>query len=1301
MRYRKRIIALALAIVLLAALAWLAGTTGGLRFIATRVLPELPVTVEAAAIEGRLVGPLALSGVEVQGAGFSGSIARIELDWRPAALLKRTIEVVSLRIESPEFMLETTAAATPKDAGTPFDPASFSLPLAFVVSGLRLDDGRLSNADGVLVDEIQLELAGRASGRELTLDRLALDSTRGGIDGHLRASLAAGQPWDADLDWSVSLEAQQLAGRSLISGPLDRLAFTQEISAPLSARAEGVLRGLPGTPSWAIDLEVPPLADGAAWPELLHGAAARLKLEGELADSTLAGQVELPQLLAGEVEIEGALGWVDGAMRLEALGLELPDGAQLTADGRFEPGETPAGEFTVRGRGIGWPLDAAEPAVAFAEFSLRGNGAGTSWRVVADGRARRGGLPETAIEAVLAWDGSRLVAERLGLDSAGGELQAVMQGVLDTQDGRLDYRLSGDAELQLPELFPLALQFAGRGDADGLRLETLDAQLLDGTAQGAGWLRWAEVADSEFTLQFDELDPALAAPGWPGRLSGSLSLQGLPTADDGLELVLESLAGELKSLPVSGSARLAADSRALSLGAATLRIGDASLEASGRLGEERVSLDASLDVPDLEQLDAQAHGRLSARARAQGSRAAPQLELQAEGRALRWAGRWLRTLDLAATVDLSGAQRSTVLAEAKGFAVAPGLALNLRLEGDGTPLEHQLQLELDRPRSAERLELALEGRLAEGDWQGMLTRLVLADAQQDIWRLQAPAELQAGSGTAELGSTCMGGTLGQLCLAGEWQRAGDWQGEASLEKLDLARVAEWLGTGINASGMVTGGLRIEAGAQGFRRLDGSLEVTAGELRLVEQESAALLAWQGGLLALDGDEEEARAELSFSLAEGDRAEGRLVAGWNEADPPLAGRLVAELGQLQIISEILPELARLDGRVSARANITGTLGAPVIDGRFEWLEGAAAIPELGLQPDEINLVAELADGALSFRATGRSGDGTFESRGRFDLSAEGVEGRAMLEGEDLLMAELPDVRITASPDLRLHYTGQAIGLGGTVEIPSARISGFGGPTAVRVSSDEVIVGQRSQAPEEGLAVTSRIRVTVGPDVQVEAAGLRGRIEGDLLTVTEPKGLPWGRGELRVVDGTFGIFGQQLEIETGRLLYTGGPLENPGLEIRAVREVDDVTAGAMVRGTLKQPEISIYSDPPMPRAEALSYLTLGKSLDDLQSGEQTTINQAANSLALTGGGLIAQDLGRRLGFDEIAVTADTTSEGAALVVSKYLGGGLYVSYGLGLFDAINTLRLRYQVNNRLSLEAASGDEAEADLFYTFERD
>jgi translocation and assembly module TamB len=399
-------------------------------------------------------------------------------------------------------------------------------------------------------------------------------------------------------------------------------------------------------------------------------------------------------------------------------------------------------------------------------------------------------------------------------------------------------------------------------------------------------------------------------------------------------------------------------------------------------------------------------------------------------------------------------------------------------------------------------------------------------------------------------------------------------------------------------------------------------------------------------------------------------------------------------------MLPELAQLEGRALLAASLSGSLGEPLVNGRFEWLGGSAEIPALGIHPREIEVRATLERGALRFDATGQSGEGSFSADGSFDLAAETMQGHATLRGDKLLLVDLPEARVAANPNLELNYADRAIKISGEVTIPKARITGVGGPGAVTASPDEVIVGPRAREEAEDLSLSSRVRVEVGPDVQVQAKGLRGRIEGNLLTVAQPRALPWGRGELRVVNGTFSAFGQRLVIETGRLLYTGGPLENPGLDIRAIRRVDEITAGALVRGTLNQPEISVYSEPPMPRAEALSYLTLGKSLDQLQAGEQTTVNQAANSLAMSGGGLIARDLGRRLGLDEVSVAADDTG-GTSVVISKYLGAGIYLSYGLGLFDTVNTLRLRYQINRRLSIEATSGIESAADLFYTFERD
>jgi translocation and assembly module TamB len=1304
-KYRKRILLLIVLplVALLGAAGWLGGTTAGLRFIVARALPLLPVTVEIDLIEGRLVGPIVLGRLDFVAPGASGEIARVELDWRPAALLGRTLHIDALRIIEPRIeWLGLESSAAPGEAGGGAG-GPFSLPVDVTLDHVAISDGTLRTSSEVVVEGVELALSGAASGRELTLRSLQMHSSRGEVTGRAHVSLDPAQPWDIDLEWQLAVQDTSFAGHTRLTGLPSELGLAQDISAPLVARLDGTVRGLPDTPSWALDLVVEPLpANTSLWPEVLDGFSARLDIDGDIEDSLVAGDFELPAYLAGSTGIEAQGGWVENIARLRSLELSLQDGATLSGNGWFEPTDTPAAEFMLSGDGLGWPLDGGAREIDLPRMQLRGAGAGNQWDINADASVRRDGLPELEVEALVHWAGTLLTVESLRLRSADEAVSASASGVLDTGEGRLAYRVAASGDARLPDLPPLALELEAEGDAQGLRVETLSADLLGGTVGGAGRIAWAGGQAADFRLEFADLDPAALAPAWPGRLAGTLELDGLPAAANGLEVTLSSLRGELKSLPVSGDASLNIGAGEYLLRSATIALGEASLEASGRLDDVAVSLAAALDIPALEQLYAEGRGKLSASASITGARATPRIELTATGERLRWGTSRARVLDLDATVDLSGAAVSNVVAEMKGFALRPGRGASVRLEAGGFPQDHRARLELERPYLGQAFLVTLEGNLAGQHWSALLNEIILSDEELPVWSLQAPARLEVDSGAVSLAESCMDGTFGLFCVEGAWNRTGPWRGSATLSRLDLDPLSRRFGDGLLATGVLTGKVDIQADDELFRSLSGGLELTAGEVRPADDADKLLLSWLGGSLELTGDDETAVASLSVKLSGDDHVDGHVADGWNAADAPVDGRFDAEFSQLQLLPILLPELAELQGDARMYAVVAGTLGAPVVEAGFSLQDGSVDMPTLGLRPSDLQANATLgAGGELSFKVTGRSGTGTFESAGRFDLAADGVEGRATLKGENVLLANLAEAQVAASPDLKFRYSGRELAIGGEVEIPFARITELGGATAISTSPDEVLVGARAPAEDEGMRVTSRVRVSVGPDVQVNAAGLRGNVEGSILTVFQPEMLPWGRGELRVVDGTFGVFGQRLEIQTGRLIYTGGPLENPGLEIRAVRRVDDVTAGALVRGTLQQPEISVYSDPPMPRADALSYLTIGRSLSDLQSGERRTVNQAANSLALSGGNLIAGDLGKRLGFDEVAITGDGTGEGASLVLSRYMGGGLYVGYGLGLFDTVNTLRLRFQINRRLSLETISGDEHAGDLFYTFERD
>lgn len=1302
MKHPKTTILLAMLAVLLglgAALAWLAGTTSGLRFLADRALPHLPLELDAAELEGRLIGPLRVGAASIETPGLVGQVDGLALDWRPLALLRGRVHVLELGIDTPQLYISTDPAAEP--APPDADPAELpSLPIGIRVDRFQLNDGALWVDGEPVLTGLQVVVAGQASGQRLRLEQVDIRSDQGEIAGRAHASMAKRERWDIDLAWQIVVEEHSLAGRTRASGRLDRLNIVQELTGLADARAEGTIQGLPAAPRWDLELALAPLGSGP-WDDVMAGFAAELQLAGELSDSHLAGWLALPAALPQRVDVDLRGGWREGLATLDTGSLVSAGLGRIEASGRVGFDPELAGTFRLEASDFRWPPGEAQPEIEVPALAIDGEGAGERWSAGIEGTLRREGLPDTGLSADLQLDGQRVTVRALQLDAMDESLRAAIRGMVDFSGEQLAYEFEAEARAELADYPALHAELHARGDEAGIDVERLQATLLGGEIEGQGRIAWDGTEGADFTLGFAALDPGQVAPEWPGRLSGRLAVRGLPDAPGGLVLELEGLEGELRTLPVSGRASVNHVGDAWTVRELEIGLGENRLEVSGQWSPDGVLLDARLAAPALETVDPGLSGRISARLRAEGPIDAPRIRLEAEGGRLRWQDTRVRALELDADIDVAGKAASMLRLSAAGVATAPGPGASIRLDGEGFPAEHRLALSLERRRPQQELALTLAGGWVDAAWQGRIETLGLSEEAETIWALEAPASLEVAADRAALGEACMDGTFGRLCIDGRWTAPRTVQGHALLAELDLGPLSEWLGMGLLAKGVVTGEITVEADETGFREMRGGIELTGGHVRLAGEDSPPLLEWAGGSLELEGDEAEARASLSLRLAGDDHVTALVTAGWNEADPPLQGELEAELGELQLLIELLPELAELEGRARASATLAGTLAAPDLRGRFEWRDGAAQVPALGLRPEDINLIARIEDGILDFQASARLGDGELEADGRFDLTQPAVAGQASLRGESLLVANLPEARVTANLDLALDYAGNELKLSGDVVIPFARISGVGGPTAITASPDEVIVGPRARVEEEGLRVTSRVRVSVGPDVQVQAAGLRGRVEGEILTVVQPQALPWGRGELRVVDGTFGAFGQRLEIETGRLLYTGGPLDNPGLDIRAVRKVDEVTAGALVRGTLQHPEISVYSNPPMPRAEALSYLTLGKSLDQLQSGEQTTLNQAAQSLALSGGGLIAQDLGRRLGFDEVSVTADDVTGGAALVVSKYLGGGLYVSYGLGLFDTVNTLRLRYQINQRLSLEATSGEESAADLFYTFERD
>jgi translocation and assembly module TamB len=308
-----------------------------------------------------------------------------------------------------------------------------------------------------------------------------------------------------------------------------------------------------------------------------------------------------------------------------------------------------------------------------------------------------------------------------------------------------------------------------------------------------------------------------------------------------------------------------------------------------------------------------------------------------------------------------------------------------------------------------------------------------------------------------------------------------------------------------------------------------------------------------------------------------------------------------------------------------------------------------------------------------------------------------GKMRLKVENLRVVDVPEAQIDASPDLEFRIDGRRIEVDGAVKVPNAKIVPTDLTNAVRASSDEVLVGAEPVDPSKRFEVVSNISLTLGDKVTIDTFGLTARLTGTLVLRDGTEDVTRGTGELSIEEGKYTAYGRRLDIERGRLVFSGGPVNNPGVDIRAVKQYPDVKAGVNVRGTLVQPRITFFSEPSLPQSQILSLILAGGSLETAKS--QTNNGQSGNELLAQGSAILAQQLGSRVGIEDVALESDLDNQ-TSLVLGKYLSPRLYVSYGISFTEQLNTLKLRYTLSDRWTIKTEMGQARGADLVYTIEK-
>jgi len=997
----------------------------------------------------------------------------------------------------------------------------------------------------------------------------------------------------------------------------------------------------------------------------------------------------------------------DGQARIHAFSVETPDlGVELAAEAGL------AMPYPL-GLELDWRLRLPESVAGGLEAEdARG-------RLVLDGDLERLGFRHRVLAPVrLAGEGElrdlagtpgwRLEQrwEPLGWRLPDGRHLALETGQLTSEGTLDDYRLTLATTLTVPDLPPQQVEFTGQGNLERLEELRLASRSAAGELVLAGTAGWLEVPFWDLRIEGDALDPALIDPQLMGRLALRARSDGRLDPESGLaaSLDLERLDGRLRDYPVSarGSARLEDGVRVVTPGIEA-RIGGNRLDLAGQVDVARPDLRLAIDAPSLDALWPGLRGRLTGNGRLAGSWREPSVDLRLSGRETGYGDLQVASLDLQARGTLQANSSLTLdLALAGVTQGGAELAERVALTGRGPIEAHHLTLEADTAEG--RLGLRLEGGVSEGPrWAGRLTRFDLDETRLGAWRLTAPARLEADAQTASLSLLCLAQDDARLCVEGSRDPESGRRAVVDLTDFPLTLLDPFLPENARLEGQLSAGARLrdEEGLEVLAQLRTRQAVLQVQGLNGAPESIRIRALAADASLRDGGLD---ASASLSFAQGGRASAKLTTRPEGETHRLDGEARASLSELRWVEALAPELREVTGRIEADLTLAGTLENPDFHGELRLADGRFQVPNAGTVVEQVALHARARGlDRLILNGEAHSGPGRIVLAGELGLRPNGAPWAELgLSGERFLAVQRREADVLVSPDLALTLEARNIDLTGTLTIPEASIELRElPPQAVSVSPDEVIV---DAPPVEASPwqVHTRVTLILGDRVRLSAFGLSARLAGEVAVDDRPPRPVRAEGEIRIEDGRYKAYGQDLTVERGVLVFQG-PADNPGLDIRAVRHVPDyeVTAGIAIGGTLQEPRSRVFSEPAMEDSEAMAFLLTGRPLSGASESDAGVLMTAITSFGLEQGGLVTRQVGQAVGIDEVVLESEGQLEQSALMLGKHLSSRLYVRYTVGLFERASVLMLRYKLTRSLSLETQTSGEAQSmDLIYRIER-
>ena len=897
-------------------------------------------------------------------------------------------------------------------------------------------------------------------------------------------------------------------------------------------------------------------------------------------------------------------------------------------------------------------------------------------------------------------------------------------------DGRLkivgnleDYQIHLKTDLVGKDLPETSVTTRGQINASRVILPEIDLFLLNGVATGAIAASWNNGADWIADLAFRQLDPGQQWEQMSGKLDGIISVRG--SAENGewaMNVDDAQIRGELRGFPLRLNARASRTRDGQwSIPALTLLNADNELALQGVAGND-LDINMQLDFPTIQALVPGVAGNIKATANISGNSATPDIVLGANTSLLVAGNTLYKDLVIKSSIASAGTSKSSINLDLGELVSGGNTITNIAGRINGTRYDHKIAINLNGP-SQTTLNLQAKGNLPDarerdvpsGDWLGQLRNMSLELPGHNL-QLSKPSKvtwLQDGK-RLKIDKHCWQDKDATLCLEEPINANNSGTAKVALRNYQLDRLNNYLPANTRVEGELgaTSNLKWNSAKDNPFAVELQADVTDGAIILGSNnadQSPLRLPYEKLSLTSRTEPKAIVSSLQLTSSELGNAQVDLNLDPNDPDKSINGKVALEGLDVRLAKPFLQDFDQVDGRINMAGDITGSLSQPLFDGTIVLKNPQLLSEDLPLGIEDGELTARVSGSTADIDGVLDTGKGEIRVTGDATWEAQQWAADLSVKGEKISIRQPPLLQSSMNPSLRIALTQDAIKLNGHIDIPSAeidikeRIEG-----AATISEDVIIIEDEEARNEnaddninEGPTITTDLTIKFGENVNLKGYGLESRLTGDVTYQKDNDEPPQLGGQIRVVEGFYKSYGQDLEVRDGQILFVG-PIEQTNLNIRAIRELDteERSVGLHVQGSVIDPSVTLFTDPADKTQESiLSYIVLGRDIGASTTNEESTLlAQAALALTIRQGRGFASGFAEGLGISDFQIDAAGSGDDTQVLVSGRLSRKLLLRYGRSVFAPDQTLYLRYDINKRLYLEAAQGLERAVDLFYSY---